>query len=293
MNKHLQKHWHIFEASKQGVLLGLCAVLLFGLASISGAWTAETQTAPAGNTKPPINSATSTQDKIGSISLGSLGVFGDSSFTRGIKITTGNPGVGKVLMSDESGVVRWETYANAKRIAKKYKCPKGSSLLTLENKTFCAYSRITGGYGYCDKFGQSYDPMVQCWDIGHGRNHGVSPYWNGCLAWEGEKNYGGQGAKFFCEKQIYIEKLASECTDRKAVVGTINDVSLSPNPITTCNILTPYTYKGCVEGRAVGNYCIPTSGKSFGTRSIGTLVDIQATSTTCPAGWMKYIDNCI
>jgi hypothetical protein len=285
--------------NRKGILLGLCAVVLFGFAANSDAWIAPTRQAPDGNTMPPVNSSPLMQDKEGSMSLGSLSVFGDSVFTSGIKITEGNPGIGKVLMSDEEGIVRWETYENAKKIAKKYKCPEGSSLLTLEDRTFCAYSKWTSGYGYCDKFGQSFDPMIECWDVGHGRNHGVSPYWNGCYAWEGPKNYGGQGAKFFCEKQVYVEKKPSDCTDEKAVLGTINEPLFSSEPITTCSILTPYTYKGCLQGVLHEGLCMPMripikwlwfSGLAG---SVTSPVDINATSTTCPVGWTRYLDICI
>ena len=61
-------------------LAGIIGVLLVALFSVSvlSAWTAPTQTAPAGNTVPPINIGSSDQVKDGGLSLNALAVFGNA-----------------------------------------------------------------------------------------------------------------------------------------------------------------------------------------------------------------------
>lgn len=288
----------IIEDIKKGVFLGTILSFL-GIASLLYAWVPPTQVAPMGNTVPPIHASSSNQIKNAAIAVGGLGVLGDAVFNKGIQIKSGNPGPGKVLTSDEKGNVRWEDYSVVKRIARKYKCPRGSSLMTLDGKTFCGYKKTTDYVGtrnpvaYCDTFGKSYDSLVDCFDLGHGRNHGVNKFWNGCQAWEGEKNYGGERGLLICEKSIYIPKTAADCTNRTAVLGTLNDTTVSPNPIVTCNIYKPYTYQGCAVGTQYGNYCVRTANKGDVRNPISGLQTLNATSTICPEGWMKYLNDCI
>ena len=96
-----------------------------------------------------------------------------------------------------------------------------------------------------------------------------------------------------CEKTIYIPKSASECNDPKAVVGTLTDTTVSPNPIVTCNIYKPYTYQGCSSGTQYGNYCVRSTNKGDVRKPISGLETLNATATVCMEGWTKYLNDCI
>lgn len=262
------------------------------------AWSEPTGIAPNNNSAIPLNISNTSQIKNGTLGLNGLLVVGSTSLQDKIQIKGGNPGAGKVLVSDAEGNASWQNYVQARKNADKLRCPAGSSKINLNGRTFCGYWKTLGQETkYCDVFGKSYDAMVACYDKGVGRNHGVTPFAHGCTAWEGERNYGGGGGKMYCEKLVYTPKDPSDCTDPKAIRGILNDTTLSSDPITTCNVQTPYTYKGCTNGFQSFGMCIyyttPAQFLFGGGQRYGALEDIWATSTTCMAGWTKYLDNCI
>ncbi|MCF7865724.1 MAG: hypothetical protein K9M11_04445 [Candidatus Pacebacteria bacterium] len=282
---------------KETFITALVSAFLFF--TISGvvvyAWSEPTGTAPDNNSAAPLNISNVSQIKNGTLGVGGLLVTGSTSLQDKVQITGGNPGAGKVLVSDADGNASWQDYVQARKNATRLQCPNGSSRINLNGKTFCGYWKTVSGY--CDAFGKSYDPLVACYDKGIGRNHGVSPFEFGCTSWEGPRNNGGPGLKFYCEKLAYNPKDASECTDPKAVVGILNDSTLSATTITTCNISTPYTYKGCADGTAFGSYCYggTNTTTTFGVFTVpyAPMKDLWATSTKCMAGWTKYINDCI
>ena len=278
--------------------IGLFLTLFIFLSTFSVqafAWSEPTGIAPNKNSPTPLNISDTSQIKNGTLGLGGLLVVGSTSLQDKIQIKGGNPGAGKVLVSDADGNASWQDYVQARKKADKLRCPSGSSRINLNGKTFCGYWKTVSGY--CDAFGKTYDPLVACYDKGIGRNHGITPFEFGCYSWEGPRNYGGPGLKFYCEKLAYNPKNASECTDPKAIKGILNDTSLSPDPITTCNISTPYTYRGCADGTAFGSYCFGGTNKTttFGSFTVpyAPMKDLWATSTTCMAGWTKYVSDCI
>lgn len=270
------------------------ALFLCATATFAGAWSAPSETAPGGNSAGPLDISSLSQIKKGTLGVGGLLVNGTTSLQDKIQITGGNPGAGKVLVSDAEGNASWMDYVQARKNSDRLRCPAGSSKISLNGKNFCGYWKTVSGY--CDAFGKTYDPLVACYDKGIGRNHGVTPFATGCYSWEGPRNYGGPGLKFYCEKLSYTPKNPSDCTDPKAVIGTLNDSSLSANTITTCNIPTPYTYQGCATGSQWGSYCYKNDVVNFfGFKGPGFtgLDTINATSTACMSGWTKYINDCI
>lgn len=332
----------------QGLKIFVAIIVLFGGMQYIYAWSAPASSAPGGNSVAPLNVSVLDQIKNGSLGLGGLVNSGNTLFTAGVKITSGSPGLGKVLVSDAEGNARWSSVSDILSATSTIAggCPAGSELMTITgvNREFCGYSRTTGSTAYCDAFGSEYDKNLGCWDIGHGNNHGIQSFASGCTAWEGAENYGGQGALFYCEKQRYVPKTAASCTAANTTVGaisapsgapaisvgtsvatagTINDTALSPNPITTCQLQTPYTYYQCdsryytgyqppafyAAGSLIGEACyvgysgntISKYGKTFGPYKYGensvahtypaTLV--HATSTSCPTGWIDYAGTCI
>lgn len=277
-----------FEGPSYKIAAAAFAIFLCASVIFAEAWSAPAGNPPDKNSAAPLNITDVSQMKDGTLGLKGLLVNGSSSLQDKVQITSGNPGAGKVLVSDVEGNARWVDYVQARKNADRLRCPNGSSRISLNGKTFCGYWKTVSGY--CDAFGKTYDPLVACYDKGIGRNHGVTPFANGCYSWEGPKNYGGPGLKFYCEKLSYTPKSASDCTDPKATVGTLNDTSLSPNPITTCNIVTPTTYKGCNPGEMqLFNYCYP--GYFFS--SPVPLRDIATTTISCMPGWTNYLGNCI
>jgi hypothetical protein len=270
-------------------------LFLFLSASLVYAWTAPTATPPGSNSAGPLNISDASQIKNGTLGIGGLLVNGSSSLQDKIQIAGGNPGVNKVLVSDAAGNARWMDYLLARKNADRFRCPNGSSRISLNGKTFCGYIKTTSGQ--CDAFGKTYDSMVACYDKGIGRNHGITPTATGCYGWEGRHNNGGPGVKFYCEKLAYNPHSPSDCTDSRAVKGTLSDTSLSPTTINTCNIPTPYTYQGCTTGTQVGNGCLKTEAQNmwggFGGWGISGFDTIHATSTSCMPGWSKYINDCI
>lgn len=282
------------------------AVLLLGGAHYASAWTAPISAAPNNNSSAPLNISATNQSKLGNIGLGGLLVSGNSIFSNGVKITSGSPGLGKVLVSDDEGNASWKTFSEIIEQIKVQKvldvCPTGSAKMTIAGKTFCGYERTTGGVGYCDKFGQEYDKQVACYDIGHGRNHGINAYPQGCQAWEGDENYGGQGALFYCEKKKYTPKTAEDCTASGAALGSINEPLFSTNPIVTCGIYSPYTFYYCEKhesdflGKIMGRSTATLSGtscKAFLASKTYPATLGHATTTSCPSGWVDYMGTCI
>ena len=292
----------------RSIYITLAALILIGGSQYLYAWTAPTSGAPNNNTPAPLHVGSGIQNKTGGIGLGGLLASSSAVFTGGVKITTGQPGLGKVLVSDDAGNASWKSFSEiivaTKNKIKLDTCPAGSAKMTLSGRTFCGYERTTGGVGYCDPFGQEYDTQVACWDIGHGRNHGINAYPQGCQAWEGDENYGGQGALFYCEKKSYTPKTSEDCTLTGAVLGSISEPAFSSSPILTCAVYTPYTYYFCEPngynwlgnkttydtGTLSGTTCLVTTW--IGSRTYPATLG-HATTTVCGPGWIEYKGTCI
>ena len=272
----------------------MSVVLFTGISGVAVyAWTSPSDTPPQNNSARPLNISEISQVKNGTIGVKGLLVNGSTSLQDKIQITGGNPGAGKVLVSDASGTASWVDYVQARKNADRLRCPNGSSRINLNGKNFCGYWKTVSGQ--CDAFGKTYDNMVACYDKGIGRNHGISPTATGCYGWEGRHNNGGPGVKFYCEKLSYTPKTAADCTAPTAIVGTLNDTSLSPDPITTCNVQTPYTYQGCANGTPVwgGCYKYQSSVGGWSWPTFTGLDTLYGTTTTCMTGWTKYLTDCI
>lgn len=284
--KHVSKHM-----KRESYVTGLIslALFLFISATAAYAWTAPTGAPYDSNSAGPLNISGASQIKSGTVGVGGLLVNGNTSLQDKIQITGGDPGANKVLVSDAEGNARWMDYLLARKNSDRYRCPAGSSRISLNGKTFCGYWKTISGQ--CDAFGNSYDSLVACYDTGTGRNHGISPTDTGCYSWEGSHNNGGPGLKFYCEKLSYTPRDASECTAPGAIVGTLNDSSLSPNPITTCNVQTPYTYQGCATGAPGFGGCFKPG--VWGRPTLTGLDTLYGTTTSCMAGWIKYLSDCI
>ncbi len=90
----------------------LILILVLGVEYISAysTWAPPTATAPGNNTDTPINVNNVAQTKIGSLTLGGLGIVGDFKF---LPVSGTPPTSGQVLMADNSdlthGKVKWET----------------------------------------------------------------------------------------------------------------------------------------------------------------------------------------
>jgi hypothetical protein len=115
----------------KGVLLGLMIVAL-GAISVQ-AWTAPTTNPPGGNVAAPLNVSSSAQTKQGRLGLGGVAPTAMLDVNGAVRIRGGNPGAGKILVSDANGVASWSTVAQ-------------------QNNTICAwkYPNLTcdGGSGY-------------------------------------------------------------------------------------------------------------------------------------------------
>ncbi len=295
-----KKYLHGIQRMKReayGTTLMSLALFLFLSATLVYAWTAPTGTPPSENSAGPLDVGSVNQLKNGTLGTGGLLVQGDTSLQDKTQITGGNPGLGKVLVSDASGNASWMDYVQARKNADRLRCPDGSSKISLNGRTFCGYWKsIPQMTVYCDPFGQTHDPLVACYDTGIGQNHGVQPFANGCTAWEGDRNYGAGAGKMYCEKLAYYPHSASDCTAKGAVLGTIKDGTLSLDPIVTCNIPTPYSYMGCTSGFPYAGGC----WKPNGFYALGawfpalTAADlIQGVNNVCMPGWINYIGNCI
>ncbi len=110
-------------------IVTLATVLSFGLSYVY-AWTAPNATPPNGNTSAPVNVGTTDQIKNSGLSVNAFTAFGNAYFggnvgigavaltsklevagtikSTGLQMTTG-AGVGKVLTSDATGSMSWET----------------------------------------------------------------------------------------------------------------------------------------------------------------------------------------
>lgn len=175
-------------------LLIICTVLFAG-ANWVLSWSAPLSLAPEGNVLPPISTDSSLQKKLGDFAVTGLVVSANSNFIGRLKIADGTQAAGKVLISiNDRGDATWayppeyDTSGNAP-------CPPGTAVMSATGECGYQYTLVTSGLAYCNPG----DQLVNYWDSGSGRNHGayfVAP--NGCYAWEGSKNYGGQSCTLEC-----------------------------------------------------------------------------------------------
>lgn len=180
---------------KNTIYLLIIGTLLFGGASHVASWSLPEGTAPDANSNPPVNTSLLTQKKKGNFAVSALATYSQAIFTGKVRIADGTQGVGKILVSgDNYGNATWVNppeYAADGTTA----CPPGTTIMSSTGECGYQYTLTTGGVTYCN----AGDVLVRHWDSGHGRNHGVafmSP--NGCYAWEGKKNYGGQSCTLEC-----------------------------------------------------------------------------------------------
>lgn len=186
------------ENIKQFTYALAIAFVLVGFSSAAQAWVGPKAAPPGENVAVPINVGSVAQQKAGTLGVNGLGVFGQSIFNGTIKIVDGTQEEGKILFSDAQGNASWQypppvPTCNA---AAQAECPSGSSQMSINNQTFCGYSK-SGGGGYTSCNGT--DPLIYCEDMGVGKNHGVTPGPTGCTAWEGNGNGGGPGAMLYCK----------------------------------------------------------------------------------------------
>jgi len=101
------------------IILGL--VVGIGVTYASATWVGPTCQPPECNTPAPLNVGESEQIKLGAVTLNAnttpfewgLRVFGKSLFEGQVQIKGGNPGLNKVLTSDEAGLASWQTPATS------------------------------------------------------------------------------------------------------------------------------------------------------------------------------------
>lgn len=179
----------------------LVAAILFAGVQTIDAWVSPKVAPPGDNVAAPINISANAQSKKGSLGLGGLAVFGSAIFTGQVKIADGTHGPGKILTSDAAGNATWQYPPEPTTqivTVPDTTCPTGSSEVSDDGETYCGYvKRWTGGVTYCN----GSDRLIRCEDAGVGKNHGVSVVApNGCQAWEGPGNNGGQAARLYCSK---------------------------------------------------------------------------------------------
>lgn len=189
----------------------ITAIVLVGSANALYAWTSPTAIPPKANVPAPINTGTTPQAKKGSLGIdGNFAVFGNAAFTGKVRIVDGTQGAGRVLTSDANGVASWQPLP-AKPVVPKstnwvLECAEGSQVINEGTLSFCGYKL----YAYernVPVFCKGTDQLVRVTDVGVGRNHGivkVPP--NGCYAWEGTSNYGGQGCELTCKSSGFKSK---------------------------------------------------------------------------------------
>jgi len=88
------------------IIIGI--LVLLGFAGQLSAWTPPVSSPIGGNTLPPINIGNGDQRKNGGLGLGALAVNRDTVFIGNLKIQSGEPGKGKILVAiDRQGNARW------------------------------------------------------------------------------------------------------------------------------------------------------------------------------------------
>ncbi len=181
--------------NKKTIYLVIIGAILFGGANSVLSWAPSPYANPnVGNSEAPINEGDATQTKKGNLVVSGFAAFKQSTFTGQVQIADGSHGPGKILVSDNAGAVSW-AYPPQYAAPGEGVCPPGTSVMSSTGECGYQYTLVTSGTTYC--YGD--DELVRFWDSGHGRNHGVYKVGtNGCHAWEGKKNYGGQSCTLEC-----------------------------------------------------------------------------------------------
>ncbi|MBU3669059.1 MAG: hypothetical protein FGM57_03815 [Candidatus Taylorbacteria bacterium] len=192
----------------------VAAILLVSGANAIYAWTAPMAIPPKGNVAAPINVSNAPQVKKGALGVeGNFAVFGNSAFVGKVRIADGTQGNGRVLTSDANGVASWKPLP-AKPVVPKaanwvLNCAAGSEKISEGTLSFCGYKLYARGQNV-PVFCRGSDELIRVTDIGIGRNHGITKVPpNGCMAWEGTKNYGNQGCELVCKSSGYVNANAN------------------------------------------------------------------------------------
>jgi len=128
----------------------LALFLAVGISWVQAQWTGPTASFPDGNTERPINVGADLQAKSGSLWANFLGsdtgffAQGNAEIGGTLTIGGGNPGIGKILTSqDTGGLATWNTIS--------FSCTKrtASSLGTSVSRSCIPTEIVTGGGGTC------------------------------------------------------------------------------------------------------------------------------------------------
>ncbi|MBU3669060.1 MAG: hypothetical protein FGM57_03820 [Candidatus Taylorbacteria bacterium] len=187
--------------SRKTIYLIVVLAVLFSGAQAVLSWSPSPFSSPtAGNSDAPIHTGDITQKKKGDFAVSAFAAYKDAAFTNKVKIADGSQAEGKILISDANGNTTWG-YPPEYAAPGEADCPPGTSVMSSTGECGYQYTLVTGGTTYC--YGS--DELVRYWDSGHGRNHGaykLEP--NGCHAWEGSKNYGGQSCTLECVGSVVL-----------------------------------------------------------------------------------------